>query len=338
MGIGRILREEVLQEALPEDLEIKTPTLVFKYSTTIRSKICNYKQIAKNINVDHFIENFDDIECGCESSPFVDQHHKHIITGDLSVIELECLRNLLKNGPGFREQLNFSSPSHILRYLSRDIKKGIEGWAKYERLPIEAFKEWEVKLMDILKKRVGRLFFQHRTMHMVPPKNVLERDDVIEYLKELHTKFVVTLVDKTTNNFAFVCKKFYICSILRELGLWPGEEGLTYKKSDLSKPQVIDKLRRGSDFYLKNERFEDVHYELPFIYAIVKMHKTPIKLRFIIASCKSPNKTLARVAMLGLDACEKQIERFCESIRNFTGIIRFFAINNFQKMLMIYKS
>ena len=37
------------------------------------------------------------------------------------------------------------------------------------------------------------------------------------------------------------------------------------------------------------------------------MHKTPIKLRFIIASCKSPNKTLARVAMLGLDACEKQL-------------------------------
>ena len=139
-------------------------------------------------------------------------------------------------------------------------------------------------------------------------------------------------MDKTTNNFAFVCKKFYICSILRELGLWPGEEGLTYKKSDLSKPQVIDKLRRGSDFYLKNERVEDVHYDLPFIYAIVKMHKTPIKLRFIIASCKSPNKTLARVAMLGLDACEKQIERFCESIRNFTGINRFFIINNFQKI------
>ena len=69
-------------------------------------------------------------------------------------------------------------------------------------------------------------------------------------------------MDKTTNNFAFVCKKFYICSILRELGLWPGEEGLTYKKSDLSKPQVIDKLRRGSDFYLKNERVEYVHYEL----------------------------------------------------------------------------
>ena len=35
VGIARILREEVLQEALPEDLEIKAPTLVFKYSTTI---------------------------------------------------------------------------------------------------------------------------------------------------------------------------------------------------------------------------------------------------------------------------------------------------------------
>ena len=62
------------------------------------------------------------------------------------------------------------------------------------------------------------------------------------------------------------------------------------------------------------------------------MHKNPIKLRFIIASCKSPNKTLARVAMLGLDACEKQLERFCEHIRNFTGINRFFIINNFQKI------
>ena len=179
---------------------------------------------------------------------------------------------------------------------------------------------------------MGHLFFQQRGPQSVSPENVLKRDDVIEYLKEFQSKFVITLVDKTTNNFAFVCKKFYICSILKELGLWPGEEGLTYKKSNLNRQEVINKLRGGSDLFLKNERAEDIHYELPFIYAIVKMHKNPIKLRFIIASCKSPNKTLARVAMLGLDACEKQLERFCEHIRNFTGINRFFIINNFQKI------
>ena len=112
-------------------------------------------------------------------------------------------------------------------------------------------------------------------------------------------------MDKTTNNFAFVCKKFYICSILKELALWLGEVESTYWKANLSKQQVINKLRVGSQNVLKNERAEDIHYDLPFIYATVKMHKNPIKLRFIIASCKSPNKTLARVTMLGLDACEK---------------------------------
>jgi len=52
----------------------------------------------------------DSTPCECESSTFCDPHHKHIITGDLRLIENTKLRKLLTKGPNYREpcSINFS--------------------------------------------------------------------------------------------------------------------------------------------------------------------------------------------------------------------------------------
>ena len=49
-------------------------------------------------------------------------------------------------------------------------------------------------------------------------------------LKRLQERFVVTVVDKASGNFAFTCKKFYFLKLAEELGLNnpnPGND--TYK-------------------------------------------------------------------------------------------------------------
>jgi hypothetical protein len=46
--------------------------------------------------------------CNCKDSKFNDDHHKHIVTGDLRIIENKRLRNLLLKGPSYREPVNIN--------------------------------------------------------------------------------------------------------------------------------------------------------------------------------------------------------------------------------------
>ena len=48
---------------------------------------------------------------------------------------------------------------------------------------------------------------------------VFNRPDVIKYIQYLHDRFVIVPVDKASNNFGTVCKKFYLEVIQKELGI-----------------------------------------------------------------------------------------------------------------------
>ena len=58
---------------------------------------------------------------------------------------------------------------------------------------------------------------KHRIkVHMANP--VLKQDRVIEYLNELHEKYLFVSIDKAANNIAIICKKYYVTVILKEIG------------------------------------------------------------------------------------------------------------------------
>ena len=46
---------------------------------------------------------------------------------------------------------------------------------------------------------------------------MLKQDAVIEYLNELHEKYVLVPIDRAANNIAIICKKYYINVILKEI-------------------------------------------------------------------------------------------------------------------------
>ena len=61
------------------------------------------------------------MECDCANSPFLNDHHKHIVTGDLRIIENKLLKELLSKGPNFREP----KPIDFLKCLTA-IRSGVE--------------------------------------------------------------------------------------------------------------------------------------------------------------------------------------------------------------------
>ena len=59
-------------------------------------------------------------------------------------------------------------------------------------------------------------------------------------LKELQDKYVITPIDKASNNIAFICKRHYIQVLVKELGLID-EPNHTYVPTNNGLADIIDK-------------------------------------------------------------------------------------------------
>ena len=64
--------------------------------------------------------------------------------------------------------------------------------------------------------------------------------DVVTELSRLNENFVIVPADKASNNYTFVCKRYYIDILIEELGLYllPGDP--TYNLTDFSASVVLD--------------------------------------------------------------------------------------------------
>ena len=90
-----------------------------------------------------------------------------------------------------------------------------------------------------------------RKIHKTNP--VSKQDAVIEYLYELHEKYVLVLIDKAANNIDIICEKYYVTVILKEIGsLDAGNE--TYEKITYKNQEEIvqDNLEYNTHLKLSN--------------------------------------------------------------------------------------
>ena len=120
-------------------------------------------------------------------------------------------------------------------------------------------------------------------------KQVLRGPEVVYYLNILLEQYFMCPIDKAANNIAFICEKYYIQELLKELGLLSATSS-TYQQVNDALHNVLQQQNNTLDsaFGLKNN---DVEFNsLPCIYWLPKMHKIPSGARFIIAGKKRINK------------------------------------------------
>ena len=115
-------------------------------------------------------------------------------------------------------------------------------------------------------------------------KTSLKNNDVKQSLSELHDKFILTPIDKATNNIAIICKRFYILTLLKELGLQNDSDGVTNTYELCADIEESDLFNDHSNFLKKlNLKITEDNKRLPNIYWLPKLHKKPTKTRFIIS-------------------------------------------------------
>ena len=76
-------------------------------------------------------------------------------------------------------------------------------WAKAENSDVNSLSEWVKSIRKLVKKRIGRL----RKVMTSKYDSIFTDPQVSSELSELHDKFILTPVDKASNNIVFVCKK-----------------------------------------------------------------------------------------------------------------------------------
>ena len=83
---------------------------------------------------------------------------------------------------------------------------------------VSALEEWSETVKLIISNRINSL--QHRSF--LPCHRILEDPHIKAYLTELQSKYVLVPADKADNNIIFVCKYYYIHTLIEELGINSG--------------------------------------------------------------------------------------------------------------------
>ena len=87
--------------------------------------------------------------------------------------------------------------------------------SKREQAELKYLSEWKYQLKELVADRNSNL-----EGHFKSPKcKVLDKPDVKDTLHKLHANYVLVPADKAANNVIIVCKKYYIDTLVKELGI-----------------------------------------------------------------------------------------------------------------------
>ena len=323
--LSKILNHPDVINSLPIDLQAteNIPVVTYELGQPIRNKILNYKETVHDIVVDDEVSfGLNTSPCDCQNSKFCDPHHKHIITGDLRIIENPKLRRLLTKGPSYREprSLNFSK---AFRNIESAIEECTERFAQKSKHDITSFHNWKNSILEKIQQRIT--YLKHKTTRK-ETKPVLCQPDVKSYLELLHKKFVIVTIDKASNNFAFICKKFYISKLLSELGEGGATTNSTYSKATISKENIIENnIKYCKKFGLN---VTEGQKDLPIMYWLPKMHKTPIGARYIVASKECSTKPLTKVISNVFKMIYSHVENFHKKSFFYSNFKKFWVVQN----------
>ena len=287
INISKIINDKNVKKNLPTQFN-KTEQIstIYTFTKTIRSKIFNHKEFIRTLDMNN-------LPCNCTTSPFTDPNHGHIVTGDMCIVQNNKLRKLLCKGPKYREPVSINF-SNCETEIKNRITKFSSDWCNKKGVHVkfstcQSFTQWISIVTEKVNKKIKELKSKFKFSKV---KQVLRDPEEIFYLNILQEQYIMCPIDKAANNIAFICKKYYVQVLLKELGSL-NTTSSTYQQVNDTLHNVLQHQNNTLDsvFRLKNN---DKEFNcLPCIYWLPKIHKISSGARFIIAG-KKCNKQLCK--------------------------------------------
>ena len=163
---------------------------------------------------------------------------------------------------------------------------------------------------------------------------MLQNSYVKPCLSDLHSKYVFVPADKAPNNVIIICKWYYIETLIKELGLdncSTPTGNSTYTSCQMSSEYIVN----THDTFMKSLGIElsDDDKKLPYLYWTPKLHKSPVKHRFIAGSSKCTTKELFSLLIKILTVIKTGLEKYCSIKTSHTGVNNMWILKNSTNLL-----
>ena len=195
----------------------------------------------------------------------------------------------------------------MLNDLIESIKNCAKKWCEKNNKNENVLKLWVTAVSNKIKERIVSLKISKPSRVV---NGILKDRECLNSLKDLKERFVITPIDKASGNVAFICKRFYAEVLIKELGLDALSKSETYENiKRMTSNRIVQKQTQElkTKFNLK---VPDDSKLLPHIYWLPKLHKNPIKFRFIIAAPNCSVTPLSKAVTKIFKLFYRQIETY----------------------------
>ena len=139
-----------------------------------------------------------------------------------------------------------------------------------------------------------------------------------------------------SNNYTFVCRKYYVSILIEELGFNSLPGNPAYNLTAFSASEVLDNHKSVLTSFGIDPNEDEL--DLPYIYWIPKMHKNPYKHRFIAGSARCSTKPLSILLTKLLTHIKQGLQKYCETAYSRSGVNQMWILKNSKELLEHLKS
>ncbi len=313
-----ILRYPQAKRLIPVNLEnFGNVILSYKFKPNNGLKYLSYNKALRSLHHADLLNYLNNKQCTCNSSPFICPTVGHVVTGNCDIIQQRQLRGLFEKGTKYREP-TIIDWAEVLSIAKLTVEQFVEVLHKKAKIPLLAFVPYKEKALQFAVKRVEqcKTLYHNNLDKTLTPQSRLE-------LRRLNSAYVVTCADKASGNFVFVCKKYYFQVLAKELGIFEkdgrlvAEGNTTYRLCSEDTQTIISRHKLFAKKLAVSLKNEDLI--LPKLFAIPKMHKNPLKFRFIARAKHSSMKSISCKLAKILTFCKRHFENYCNAISQNTG-------------------
>ena len=330
INIGNILNNKHIKAKIPAYFNEKIPPVIsYTYNKPIASKMFKYKQTVQAVDIKTKPPSCNSINY--HESKFVYSPSGHVITGDLDIVNNVKLRELISKGPKYRvpKPINWG---HNFKLLMDAVEEFARKWSKREEANVNSLSEWVKAIKNKISHRISKLKY-----FMKSKVNCVFKDkDVVQCLTSLQNKYVIVPADKAPNNMVFICKNYYIDCLKNELGLTGGTLNNTYAPVTFTKREIINNQTSVLETFGIEIPNED--HDLPSMYWLPKLHKSPYKQRYIAGSSKCSTKQMSILLTKILTVIKDGLETYSDTAFSRNGINQMWILKNSKTLLDNFKS
>ena len=239
------------------------------------------------------------------------------------------LRDLIAKGPKYREPCKVDWDKN-LSLLFEAVDQYALQWAKGEKVELSVLSSWK----EMVKGQTEELISKLKQNFKQPIGKVLQNVDVKACLSDLHNKYVFVPADKAPNNIVIICKRYYIETLIKELGLdnfSTPTRNLTYTSCQMSSKDIVN--THNTFMMSLGIELSDIDKRLPYLYWTPKLHKSPVKHCFIADFSNCTPKQLSSQLTKILTVIKTGQEKYCSIKTSHTGVNNMWILKNATNLL-----